>query len=126
MFQSAYNKHRSWGCEIGGFKADNRHTFYGRGCVLDKNHVLTAHHVWSKIKADYEYPGVKRAEGTFRCEVVFESERDDILLLRQMEIIRKSNEGTFSEFPRLNQEAVSCPTRPVICPMNPARNQEYP
>jgi len=60
------------------------------GCLLDRNHVLTAAHCWTGVQDKYEWPAVLTSDGFFRCEVAFYSEDLDILLLRLLELVQPS------------------------------------
>jgi hypothetical protein len=92
MFASSASHFFDCSCIVGGGCNGNPPVgiMHGIGCLLDKSHVLTAAHCWTRVKEKYEWPAVGTLDGLFRCEVAFQSEEFDILLLRLLELVKAS------------------------------------
>ncbi len=77
MFEEATKLHFSLRCSVGGGSRDVKGKFYGMGCQLDGDHVLTARHVWQEIRERYAWPVALTADALYKCDPVFEQEDAD-------------------------------------------------
>lgn len=102
MFENAVSKYSQWSCPIGGGTPEVIGKLHGMGCVIDDLHILTAFHCWSSISGKYDWPVVLRREGILKCEVVFNSITDDIIVLRCIERLDNRTMGTFKDFPQFS------------------------
>ena len=85
MFEESAKLHFLCKCNVGGGSPEVQGKLYGMGCLLDQNHVLTARHVWSTIKPGYGWPVVLKHDGLYKCQVVFEDQDADLLVIRATE-----------------------------------------
>lgn len=103
MCKSAAEQHVAWSCLVGGGSDHDLGETHGLGCTIDAHHILTARHCWSCIRNQYSWPLVFRNDGLFRCEVVYESSVDDIMILKAMRPIRLTSLPCPSRFPRFHR-----------------------
>jgi len=78
-------------CSVGGGSGANDGQLHGMGCLLTSDYVLTARHVWTTIQDRYRWPVVLKHDGLFRCQIVFESEVQDLLFVRAIERVGESS-----------------------------------
>jgi hypothetical protein len=84
---------------VGGGSRDVRGKLFGKGCWLSETHVLTAQHVWSAIRDEYEWPVAIRYDGLYRCEVVFEQADADLLILKAVAKLARADLSQPTTYP---------------------------
>lgn len=105
MFEESAKLHFLCKCNVGGGSPQVRGKLYGMGCLLDQNHVLTARHVWSKIQPEYSWPIVLKHDGLYKCQVVFEDQDADLLVIRATEKIVACELAPPLKYPNLTVDA---------------------
>ncbi len=73
-----------WGlvCSVGGGTQQIKGKLHGKGCLLSRNHAITALHTVTQMLHKYQWPVIMKQDGVFRCEVQFQSKEYDVALLR--------------------------------------------
>jgi hypothetical protein len=99
MFQAAATNYSTWYCSVGDGSINTKGLLYGGGCTIDNIHILTARHVWFDVANKHDWPMVLKQDGTFRCEVAFESSEYDIMLLRAVARISEKVPNAIDTYP---------------------------
>lgn len=107
MFQSACAKYWNWQCSIGGGSSSHAGKIFGMGCLLSENYILSARHVWTGIQREYEWPVILKYDGLFKCEIAFESEEQDVILLKTVQKVKETSSGQPTGSPKLSRKKMS-------------------
>ena len=89
---------------MGGGSRDVKGKFYGMGCQLDGEHVLTARHVWQEIRERYAWPVALTADALYKCEPVFEQEDAELLVLRATERVQEIESSRLTHYPKVSSK----------------------
>jgi hypothetical protein len=102
MFQESAKLHFLCKCNVGGGSPDVKGRLFGMGCLLDNYHVLTAWHVWGGIQQEYAWPVVLKYDGLYKCQIVFEQQDADLLIIKTTEKITDCELNRPSRYPQLS------------------------
>jgi Trypsin-like peptidase domain len=108
MFENAAQNHIDWSCKLVGDDGKGvSFRFPGSGCVLDKNHVITASHVVTRHANTGLSTTIIRKDGVFDGNIIFESEELDIAVLKAGKAHPESNgKYVYQKYPTLCMQKV--------------------
>lgn len=106
-FLKAFRFYNDLYCNI-GVKFDREESFFGAGCVLSEEYLLTARHIVKKRIRLGGYPVAMKHDGYFKCEIAFELAELDIIILKVIskgEVVESKNR--IKQFPKIKKEPLS-------------------
>lgn len=102
MFEESTKLHFLIKCSVGGGSHNIKGKLHGMGCLLDEHHVLTAWHVWREIRQEYTWPVVLKYDGLYKCEIVFEQQDADLLVLKTTEKLVDVESSPPGRYPKVS------------------------
>jgi Trypsin-like peptidase domain len=109
MFAKATSMYWRLQCNVGGGSATVKGKLHGLGCLLSDTLIVTARHVWSEHAAKYSWVVVLKHDGLFRCSIVQESEKDDLLFLRAEDCLdATASKQAPAEYPQIYASIPVC------------------
>lgn len=100
MFQDAAKLYWKARCFVGGGSPSIPGKIHGGGCQIADDLVVSALHVWTEISHQYDYPVAGISSGLHRCEIIFQSDSHDVMLLRAVEKINDNSLYDSVEYPK--------------------------